>query len=458
MKKTKIVCTIGPASLSGETLLRMYRAGMNGARINTAYGTIDQYEDVIKTIRAAADIPVIVDIKGPEIRLRVRGKRTFNKGDVLEAGFKDETISFSKNFYDDIDVGDNVLVDNGKLRLRVSEKKKSALKLVALTSGEMDDGKGVNIPYKRLTVPTLSGRDREIAALAKEKDVEFIALSFTRNARDVKNLRKEAHGFKGAIIAKIENFEGVNNFNEILEAADGIMVARGDLGVEIEPERVPLVQKSIIRQCNQRGKTVVTATEMLESMMHNPLPTRAEVSDVANAILDGTEVTMLSGETAVGQYPVEAVSMMSRIAVETEKAIKNHVKDEGFINISDTISKAIQRICQEMPLNKVVTLTRSGYTAKMISRFKTTQPIIAVTPDPRVKRQLELAFGVSPVRIDYREENDRILAVAKKLHEAGLINDEDTILFTAAFRTSRKHASNLIEIHKLEELKEFATE
>jgi pyruvate kinase len=458
LKKTKIICTIGPASLSKEKLRKMYRAGMNGARINTAYGTLDQYRDMIETIRGVADIPVIVDIKGPEIRLRVRGKRTVKKGDVLEAGFKDETISFSRNFYDGVDVGDNVLVDNGKLRLQVAEKKKSILKLVALTPGEIDDGKGVNIPYTKLAVPTLSGRDREIVSLAKEKDVEFIALSFTRNAQDVKNLRKEAHGFKGAIIAKIENSEGVNNFNHILDVADGIMVARGDLGVEIEPERVPLVQKSIIRQCNQRGKTVVTATEMLESMMHNPIPTRAEVSDVANAILDGTEVTMLSGETAVGQYPVEAVSMMSRIAVETEKAIENHVEEEGFINISDTISRAIQRTCREMPVNKVVTLTRSGYTAKMISRFKITQPIIAVTPDAHVKRQLELAFGVSPVHIDYREEKDRILAVAKKLHTTGLINEGDTILFTAAFRTSRKHASNLIEIHKLKELKELETE
>jgi pyruvate kinase len=458
LKKTKIVCTIGPASISKETLRKMYRAGMNGTRINTAYGTLDQYKNMIDTVHEVADIPVIVDIKGPEIRLRVKNKRAIDKGDVFEAGFKGGTISFSRNFYDDVDVGDNVLVDNGKLRLKIAEKKKSTLKLLALTPGEMDDGKGVNIPYKRLAVPTLSSRDREILSLAKERDVEFIALSFTRNARDVENLRKEAHRCKSAIIAKIENYEGVNNFNEILNTADGIMVARGDLGVEIEPEKVPLVQKSIIRQCNQRGKTVVTATEMLESMMHNPIPTRAEVSDVANAILDGTEVTMLSGETAVGQYPVEAVSMMSRIAVETEKAVENHVADEGFINISDTISRAIQRICQEMPVGKVVTLTRSGYTAKMISRFKITQPIIAVTPDAQVKRQLELAFGVSPMQMDYRGENDRILAVAKKLQSTGLINDEETILFTAAFRTSRKHASNLIEIHKLKELKEFATE
>jgi len=458
LKKTKIVCTIGPASLSKETLQKMHRAGMNGARINTAYGTIDQYERVIKTIREVADLPVIIDIKGPEIRLKMKGNRIVNKGDIFEAGFKNETISFSKNFYDKVNVADSILVDNGKLRLKVTEKKKDALGLVALTSGELEDGKGVNIPYKRLTVPTLSSRDREIVTLAKEKDVEFIALSFTRNARDVKNLTKETRGFKGAVMAKIENFEGVNNFDEILEAADGIMVARGDLGVEIEPEKVPLVQKSIIKKCNQRGKTVVTATEMLESMMNNPIPTRAEVSDVANAILDGTEVTMLSGETAVGQYPVEAVLMMSRIAVEAEKAIENRVVDEGFINISDTISRAIQRICQEMPVNKVVTLTRSGYTARMISRFKIPQPIIAVTPDSRVKRQLELAFGVSPVLIDYREKKDRILTVANQLHTAGLVNEEDTILFTAAFRTSRKHASNLIEIHKLKELTQPETD
>jgi pyruvate kinase len=320
----------------------------------------------------------------------------------------------------------------------------------------MDNGKGVNIPNKKFAVPTLSSRDLQIVDLAKENDVEFIALSFTRNAHDVINLKKKTGGFKVAIIAKIENSEGVDDFNAILDAADGIMVARGDLGVEIEPEKVPLVQKSIIKKCNQRGKTVVTATEMLESMAHQPMPTRAEVSDVANAILDGTEVTMLSGETAVGSYPVESVLMMSKIANETEKAVESQVEDEGFVNISDTVSRAIQRICHEMPLDKVVTLTRSGYTARMISRFKILQPIVAVTPDKRVKRQLELSFGVYPVHIDYLEEDDRIMATANKLRSMGLIRDQDTILFTAAFRTSKPHSSNLFEIHNIKELTGFA--
>ncbi len=454
MKKTKIICTIGPASLSRNTLEKMYRAGMNGARINTAYGTLDQYRVIINSLREVADIPIIFDVKGPEIRLNTKGRRIVHKGDVLEVG-KDEKIRFSTNIYDEVDVGDYVLVDNGRLRTQVVEKQKNILKLFVTTSGEVDDGKGVNIPNKKLAVPTLSKKDLEIIDLAKEKDAEFIALSFTRNVQDVNNLKREANGFKGAIIAKIENSEGVLKFDEILGATDGIMVARGDLGVEIEPEKVPLVQKSIIRKCNQRGKLVITATEMLESMTIHPIPTRAEVSDVANAILDGTEVTMLSGETAVGQYPVESVLMMSKIANETEKTVESHIGDEGFINISDTISKAVQRICQEMPVDKVVTLTRSGYTARMISRFKISQPIIAVTPDKRVKKQLELTFGVYPVHFDYPEEDDHILATSSKLHSLGLIHSKNTILFTAAFRTSKPHSSNLIEIHSVKELEKL---
>jgi pyruvate kinase len=432
----------------------MYVAGMNGARINTAYGTLDTYRAMISSIREVADVPIIIDVKGPEIRLKAKQRKTVNKGDTLDVG-KNERISFNSDIYKDVDVGDLVLIDNGKLRTTVKEKRRDSLKLLAATNGEVDDGKGVNIPNKKLTVPTLSSRDLEIIEFAKKKDVEFIALSFTRNAEDVNNLRREANGFKGAVIAKIENSEGVENFNEILDAADGVMVARGDLGVEIKPEKVPHVQKSIIRKCNQRGKIVVTATEMLESMTHQPSPTRAEVSDVANAILDGTEVTMLSGETAVGQYPVESVSMMSRIAYEAEKAVESHVEDEGFINVSDTISKAVQKTCQEMPVDKVITLTRSGYTARMISRFKLVQPIIAVTPDSRVKRQLELSFGVYPVHIDYLKEKDHILATANKLRSGGIIRDKDTILFTAAFRTSKQHSSNLIEIHDIRELIEL---
>ena len=458
MKKTKIICTIGPASLSTEILEKMYQAGMNGARINTAYGNLDQYKIIVNNIRETADLPIIIDIKGPEIRLQAKRRKTVKKGDILEVGFDHEEISFNHNFYDKMNVGDYVYIDNGKIKTRVIEKNNGILRLLVMNGGEIADGKGVNIPNKHLSVPSLSKKDLEIIKFAKESDVEYIALSFTRDAQDVDNLKIEAERFKGRIIAKIENFEGVKNFEEILDAVECVMIARGDLGVEIELERVPLVQKSIIRLCNQRGKTVVTATDMLESMIYQPTPTRAEVSDVANAILDGTDAVMLSGETSIGKYPVESVSMMSRIAIETETTARSHVEDGRFINISDAISKAIQRICQNMPIDKIVTLTRSGYTAKMIARFRIAQPIIAVTPEERVMKQLELVFGVYPVHIDYRSEEDRILAVAKKLHSTNLIDKEDTVLFTAAFRTVLKHASNLIEIHNIRELMNFTTD
>jgi pyruvate kinase len=393
LKKTKILCTVGPSSFSEETLQKMFKAGMNGVRINTAYGDFDQYKSVIERMREIADIPIMVDIKGPEIRIKATPKKVVNKGETVEVDFNGEEISFNHDFYDKMDVNDIVYIDNGKIKTRVIKKNNRKLQLLLMDNGTIEDGKGVNVPNKHLLVPTFSEKDLELIKFAKKLDVEYIALSFARNAKDVENLKAQTNGFEG-IVAKIENFEGVKNFEEILNVVDGIMVARGDLGVEIEPERVPLVQKSIIKKCNQNGKLVVTATEMLESMIHQPAPTRAEVSDVANAILDGTDVVMLSGETAVGQYPVEAVEMMTRIAHATENTVKSHVEDYGtFTNISDTISKAIQRICQDMPVDKIITMTISGYTARMIARFKVAQPIIAVQPKKKVGLLGNCGFG-----------------------------------------------------------------
>jgi pyruvate kinase len=454
-KKTKIICTVGPASSSKQMIEKMFQAGMNGVRINTAYGNLAQYQSTIETVRKIADIPIIIDVKGPEIRIRASQRKVFNKGDILEVGFHGEEICFNHDFYDKMKVDDEVLIDNGKIRTQVFEKKDRRLRLLTLDSGAIEDGKGVNIPNKHLSVPTLPEKDLEIIRFAEKQNVEFVALSFTRNAEDVKKL-VQTRSFESGIIAKIENSEGVQNVEAILDAASGLIIARGDLGVEIEPERVPLLQKSLIKLSNQKGKLVVTATEMLESMIRQPNPTRAEVSDVANAILDGSDAVMLSGETAVGQYPVEAVKMMTRIANETEKAVKSNVEDTPFINISDTVSKAIQRICQSMPVQKVITLTRSGYTARMIARFKIAQPIIAVTPEIRVKKQLELTFGVYPVLINYREEKDRISAVANQLHKMRLVDDEETVLFTEGVRTTIEHASNSIEIHGIKELRKFA--
>jgi len=452
MKKTKIVCTIGPASLQPEILEHMVRVGMNCARINTAYGDLGRYKQIVDNVRDVADIPMLVDLKGPEIRLQTDHELVVDVGDVLDVGFNGETIRFNHNFVDQMNVGDVVFIDNGRIKTSVTEKREGSLRLHVESGGVIFDGKGVNVPNKQLSVSTLSETDHKIIEFAKEFDIAYLALSFTRSTKDITTLKLAAEGFKGALIAKIENFDGVKNFDQILSAAEGVLIARGDLGVEIATERVPLVQKSLIRKCNQAGKTVITATEMLESMMKNPSPTRAEVSDVANAILDGTDATMLSGETAIGNYPVESVAMMARIALEAEKAAVSSVEDQGFVNISDSVSRSIHRICKNMPLTKIVTLTRSGYTARMITRFKVPQPIIAVTSSQIAKKQLELVYGVIPVHIDYQKETDRILTVANNLYSMKLLAVEDTVLFTAAFRTKQKHASNLIEIHNIKEL------
>jgi pyruvate kinase len=459
LKKTKVLCTIGTANLQKDLLQQLYDAGMNGVRINTAYGEIDQYKLVIDNVRSIADIPILMDIKGPEVRIRTTQTKKVSKGETLHVGFHNEEVCFNHNFYERVSSGDVINIDNGKIHTRIISKSQGALQLQVLSDGIIYDGKGVNIPNKDLMIPTLSEKDIEIVDFSKEQDIEYIALSFTRNAVDVENLRSQLGEFKAAIIAKIENTEGVEKFDEILEAADGIMVARGDLGIEIAPERVPLVQKSIITRCNQMAKVVITATEMLESMINNPLPTRAEVSDVANAILDGTDVVMLSGETAIGKYPVESVNMMSSIAMVTEEEVKSKVESGigQYFNISDAVSKAIQRICQSMPIDKVVTLTKTGYTAKVIARFKINQPIIAVTPEKNVKNQLELLFGVYPVLIDYQTEKDLVASVANKLCSMKLLGSNEVVLFTAGVRTNMKHASNLIEIHNMSELTKYAS-
>ncbi|MCW4052583.1 MAG: pyruvate kinase, partial [Candidatus Bathyarchaeota archaeon] len=259
MKKPKTICTIGPSSLSARRLKRMYDAGMNGARINTAYGTAKQHKLIVDNVRKTADIPIILDVKGPEIRLHVAKARVLRRGEKLEIGFNDEEIRFNHTFYDKMNVADEIYIDNGKILTQVIGKTNGKLRVSVINDGEISDGKGVNIPNKMLSVPTLSQKDYELLDFACEHEVEYVALSFTRNVEDVQNLKSRLQGFEGAIIAKIENPEGIKNFEAIMASAEAIMIARGDLGVEIEPERVPLLQKWMIRLCNQKGKTAVTA-------------------------------------------------------------------------------------------------------------------------------------------------------------------------------------------------------
>jgi len=435
----------------------MHAAGMDVVRINTAHGDFEQYDGIIEMTRSVGEIPIMIDLKGPEVRVRTKAPREVETGDVVVAGFDDEEFTFSYDFYDEVDVGDKITIDDGTIGAIVERKHEGKLHLRILDQGVIQLNKGVNIPGKRLSVPRLSEKDLEAIEYAKDKNVEFLALSFARDASDVANLRRRMGSGLQAIIAKIENQEGVWNASDILEEADALMIARGDLGVEIEYQKVPLIQKDLIKRCNQRGKVVIIATQMLESMVDKPNPTRAETSDVANAILDGSDAVMLSEETAVGKYPVRAVEMMTKIAVEAERMLTGHITVNGFYNISETVSRSIDVLSRSMPLDKIVTLTRSGYTARMIARFRPTQPIIAVASDEMVKRQLELVFGVTPVYAPYHEADDIILNACRVLVEKGLLEDDDFVLFTAGVRTETPHESNLIEIHKVADLLKLAS-
>ncbi len=458
MKKTKIVCTIGPASMSSESLGRMCGAGMNCARINTAHGDFAQYSKIIKNARSVCNVPIMMDIKGPEVRVLVNSPKKITAGEPFEAWFSEEgPVRFTYDFQNEVEVGDELFVANGKVRARIVAKTTKGILLEAVNDGVIEDRKSVNIPGRELKTPGLSEKDKKSIEFAIKNKVEFIALSFVRSADDVKNLRKHLGERRIAVISKIENLQGVNNIDEILEESDGIMVARGDLGVEIPHEKIPLIQKEIIRKCNQRGRISITATQMLESMIRAPTPTRAETSDVANAILDGSDAVMLSGETAVGAHPIEAVGTMSKIAREVENSVPNRVRMTGYFNISDTVSKSIHHITEIMPLDKIVPITRSGYTARMIARFRLDVPIIAVTDDPITAGQLGLIFGVLPVRIGKVPQTKRVLRVAEYLCRRGLLQKDETVLFTSGVRTSQKHASNLIEIHKAAELLKFSS-
>ncbi|MFP4005337.1 MAG: pyruvate kinase [Candidatus Hadarchaeia archaeon] len=451
MKKTKIVCTVGPSSFDEVILRKMFREGMDCVRINTAYGSFDQYRSITRKVRELMDVPVMLDIKGPEVRLRVSEDRTVEEGDFFEISFENGDIAFTHDIGEEIEIGDEIYIDNGRLKTRVVSKKSNSVVVEVLVGGLISDGKGITVPKREFNTPALTKESVRLLALAQELDIDLIALSYTRSPEDIEMIKERLDGGDMGVFAKIESSEGLKNFQDILEVSDGVIVARGDLGLEISLERVPMAQKYIIDECNSKGIPVVTATEMLESMIEKNSPTRAEVSDVANAILDGTDAVMLSGETSIGKHPIDSVAVMSRIAKEVESEVDSEVGGRMSVTMSETMSKAVRRICEDMPVDKIVTLTRSGFTARMISRFRLSEAIIAVTPQEKVRRKLELVFGVNPINLDYQDREDRIYYVVEELVSRNILKREDTVLFAAAFRTDRKHGTNLVEVHEIED-------
>lgn len=470
MRKTKIVCTIGPASESVEKLTQLIEAGMNVARLNFSHGDHEEHGARIRNIREAAKktgktVAILLDTKGPEIRTNnmvdgaielVAGNHVIVSMTEVEGTVDKFSITYP-GLIDDVNEGSKILLDDGLIGLEVTKIDRNAEEIHTkiLNTGTLKNKKGVNVPGVSVNLPGITEKDANDIIFGIEQGIDFIAASFVRRASDVLEIRRllEEHNATHIhIIPKIENQEGVDKIDEILEISDGLMVARGDLGVEIPAEEVPLVQKSLIKKCNAQGKPVITATQMLDSMQRNPRPTRAEASDVANAIFDGTDAIMLSGETAAGVYPVEAVQTMHNIASRAESALdhkeilSNRSKDNEH-NITDAIGQSVAHTALNLDANAIIAPTESGHTARMISKYRPKAPIVAVTSDDGVSRRLSLAWGVYPQIGKQATTTDEMLdtAVEESLN-SGIVSRGDLVVITAG-AVNVKGTTNLMKIH-----------
>lgn len=449
MRKTKIICTIGPASESREMLEKLAKAGMNVMRLNFSHGTYDEHLLKINTLqevnaKLGTDVAILLDTKGPEIRTGdfEGGVATFEeeqkvvicKEDIL--GTSEKFTTTYKDLYRDVTVGSSILINDGQIELKVIDIVDTDIVCKCLNNGQVKNKRGINVPGIKLSFEYLSEKDREDIEFGCTQPINFIAASFVRRAQDIIDVKKllvENQRSDIQVIAKIENGEGVKNVDEILDVADGIMIARGDLGVEVPAEDVPLIQKETIVKCNNRGKIVITATQMLESMQTNPRPTRAEVSDVANAIYDGTDAIMLSGESASGDYPVEAVETMDKIATKTEAslnyyALYRRAVSTAFSDTSEAICMSVAEIASNFGVEAIIAFTKTGFTARRMSRFRPQATIIAATHSDETIRSLALNWGVQGVKTSDnintrigKREYANLLAREKGIAEGSLI-------------------------------------
>jgi pyruvate kinase len=474
MRKTKIVCTIGPASESREKLSELIDAGMNVARLNFSHGDYEEHGARIKTIREAAaeagkTIALLLDTKGPEIRTQTLegGEAELTKGSTLRVSMKEVTgnkdvISVTyPDLINDVEPGAKLLLDDGLIELLVTDKADGELITEVLNNGTLKNKKGVNVPNVSVNLPGITEKDANDIVFGIEQDVDFIAASFVRRASDVLEIREllENHGAEHIqIIPKIENQEGVDNIEEILQVSDGLMVARGDLGVEIPAEEVPLVQKDLIKRCNRLGKPVITATQMLDSMQRNPRPTRAEASDVANAILDGTDAIMLSGETAAGSYPTESVQTMQSIALRAETAMKHkdvlrRISEENEHTITEAISQSVTHTAMNLKASAILTATQSGHTARMISKYRPESVIIAVTSNARVSRSLSLVWGVhAQIGNDVSSTDEMLQLSVDEALKSGYVKNGDLVVITAGVPVGERGTTNLLKVHVIGEV------
>lgn len=470
MKKTKIICTLGPASEKEEVISALYDAGMNVARLNFSHGTHEDHAkkiEIIKHIRETRKIPlpIMLDTKGPEFRIRTFRDKKVNlkKGATFtfttEQIVGDETrvaVSY-EGICEEMNVGDKILLNNGLIVFEVTKVEKPNVVTKVLIGGETSDHKSMFFPDKELHMEYLSEQDKKDIAFGVEQGVEFIACSFVSKAQDLIDVRNFIDSIGGKnidLIAKIENRSGVNNLESIIDEAQGVMVARGDLGVEIPFEELPDIQKYIISTCRKKGKRVITATEMLESMIKQPRPTRAEISDVANAVYDGSSAVMLSGETAAGLYPVKAVEAMSRICIQAEKNTQYiEALDEAdyeIRNLNEALSHSACTMAQDIGAKCIVVCTRTGGTARMVSRFRPMIDIIGMTTDPHAYQQLALSWGVIPVMSEEFYSVDVLFHFAKRAAiESGLVKPGDVVVITGGTPNGKSGNSSLINVERI---------
>ncbi|MEI7024778.1 pyruvate kinase [Paenibacillus sp. y28] len=474
MRKTKIVCTIGPSSESLPMLKQLIQAGMNVARLNFSHGDFEEHGNRIKNIRLACQelgktVAILLDTKGPEIRTGkfaqepvelVQDQKVVLTTEEILGDASRIYVTYS-NLPNDVSVGSTILIDDGLIALEVEDIKGTEIQCRIVNGGSIKSRRGVNVPGVKISLPGITEKDAADIVFGIEQGVDFIAASFVRKASDVLEIREllERHNASHIqIISKIENQEGVENLDEILEVSDGLMVARGDLGVEIPAEEVPLVQKRMIKKCNVAGKPVITATQMLDSMQRNPRPTRAEASDVANAIFDGTDAIMLSGESAAGKYPTESVQTMARIAERAEASLEyreifTRQSSAQQVTVTEAISQAVANSALDLDATAIITPTESGYTARMVSKYRPKSPIIAVTRNPQVMRKLSLTWGVQPVLgVDAGSTDEMFQMAVDKAVEADLVKLGDIVVITAGVPVGRSGTTNLIKVHHIGEL------
>jgi pyruvate kinase len=471
-RRTKIVATVGPACESEERLSALIQAGVDVFRLNFSHGDHAGKQAVINIIRELSHryqqaVAILADLQGPKIRtglmeggavLLVTGSEvTITTRELLGNGKFIPTIYH--NLPHDVGPGDRILLDDGLMELQVEEVVNQDVRCRVITGGILKDRKGMNLPGAKVSAPALTEKDREDLEFCILQDLDYIALSFVRQASDVKELKGilDSRGSQLRVIAKIEKPEAVTNFPAILEVSDGIMVARGDLGVEINPEKVPLIQKRIIRECNEAGKPVITATQMLESMVNNPRPTRAETSDVANAILDGTDAIMLSAETASGKYPIEAVSMMVQVArdVESDPSLRGRVyrpavEHYGPPLLTEVIGQAACQVAENVKASAILAFTQTGSTAALVSKYRPSLPIVAVTPSQQVRRRLALYAGVRSLRVDIEGNTEaQIISVEQAVLATQWFKNGDVVVITMGSPLSSPGTTNLMKVHPL---------